>query len=130
MVFARWHPNLYTQRQSSAYPSAQRQSLAGPLWHSHSASFLPSSFMVASWLLIALLSQMSLERTAALWGFWKATPPAEAVNVSPRSTPVVSKLKLLTEVVTTNTYCLSSFVWLGGMMGLVNSTTDAAVEAG
>ena len=130
MVSTRWHPNPSTQRQSLAYPSAQRQSSAGPLWHFHSASFLPSSFMVASWLLIALLSGMGPGRTAAKWGFWKAIPPAEAVTVSPRMNPVVSKYMLLTEVVTTNTYHLSSSIWSGGTMGLVNSTTNAAAEAG
>ena len=130
MVFSRWCPNPSTERQSSAYPSAQRQSLAGLLWCSHSASFLPSSFMVAPWLLIALLLQMGLGRTAAIWGFWKATPLAKAVTVSPRMTLVVSKFKLLTEAVTTNTYCLSSSIQSGGTMGLVNSTTNVAAEAG
>ena len=129
MVSTRWHPNPSTQRQSLACPSTQKQSLATPLWHSHTTPFLPTSFMVAPWLLIALLSQMGPGRTAAIWGFQKATPPAKAVTISPRMTPVVSKFKLLTEVVTTNTYCLSSSIWSGGMMGLVNSTTDAVAEA-
>ena len=129
MVSARWHPNPSTQRWSSAYLSTQRWSSANPLWHSHSTSFLPSSFTVAPWLLIALLSQMGLGRTAAIWGFWKATPLAEAVTASPRMTPVVSKFKILTEAVTTNTYCLSSSIQSGRMMGLVNSTTEAAAEA-
>ena len=45
-----------------------------------------------------------LGRTAAIWEFWKATPPAEVVTMSPRTTPVVSKFMLLTKVVTTNLY--------------------------
>ena len=85
--------------------------------------------MVAPWLLIALLSQMGHGRTAAIWGFQKAPPPAEVVTVSPRMTPVISKFKLLTKVVTTNMYCFSSSVQLDGMMGLVNVTTNAVAEA-
>ena len=73
---------------------------------------------------------MGLGRTAAIWGFWKAPPLAEAVTVSPRMIWVVYKFKLLTAAVTTNMYCLSSSVQLGGVMGLVNSTTDAVAEAG
>ena len=98
MVSAQWCLNPSPQRQSSVYPSAQRQTWASPLWGSHSASFFPSSFMVA-------------------------------VTVSPRMTLVIYKFKLLTEVVTTNTYPFSSSVWLGGAMGLVNLTPDVVVEA-
>ena len=130
MVSTRWHSNPSAQRQSLAYPSAQRQSLASVLWHFHSASFLPSSFMVTPWLLITLLSQMGLGRTAAIWGFWKATPPGKAVTISQKTTLVVSNFKLLTEAVTTNTYHLSSSIWLGMTMGLVNLTTNVAAEAG
>ena len=129
MVSTQLHLNLSTQRQSSAYPSTQRWSWASPFWHSHSASFFPSSFMVVPWLLIAPLSQMGPGRTAAIWGFWKAPLPAGMVTMSPRMTLVISKFKLLTEAVTTNTYCFSSSVQLGGMMGLVNLTTDAVAEA-
>ena len=129
MVSTQWHLNSSTQRQSSAYSSTQRQSWPNPLWHSHSTSFFPSSFIVAPWLLIALLFQMGPGRTAAVQGFKKAPPPAEVVTMSPRMTLVVSKFKLLTEVVTTNMYCFSSSVWLGGMMGLVNLTADAVMEA-
>ena len=50
--------------------------------------------------------------------------------MSLRATPDVSKFKLLIEVVTTNMYCLSSSVQLGGMMGLVNLTTDVVAETG
>ena len=38
--------------------------------------------MVVPWLPIALLPLMGPGRTAAIWGFWKATPPAEVVTVS------------------------------------------------
>ena len=85
--------------------------------------------MVVPWLLITPLARMGPERTAAIWGFWKAPPLAEAVTMSPRMTPVVSKFKLLIKVVTTNTYHFSSSVQLGGAMGLVNLTPDAVVEA-
>ena len=108
MVSAQWHLNPSAQRWSSAYPSAQSQSWASLLWGSYSASFFPSSFMVAPWLLITPLAQTGPERTAAIWGFWKVPPPAEAVTMSPRTTPVISKFKLLNEVVTTNMYCFSS----------------------
>ena len=107
------------------YPKAV---MASPLWHSHPASFFPSSFTVAPWLLIAHLSQMGPGRTAAISGFWKAPSPAEAVTVSPRMTLVIFKFKLLTEAVTTNAYHFSYSVQSGGTMGLVNSTTDAVAE--
>ena len=77
---------------------------------SHSASFLPSSFMVVPWLLITPPAQMGLERTAAILGFQKALPLDEVVIVSPRMTPVIFKFKLLIEVVTTSTYHFSSSV--------------------
>ena len=93
MVSAQWHLNPSTQRQLSVYPSTQRWSWASPLWHSHSAQFFPSSFMVVPWLLIAPLSQMGPGKTAAICRFKKAPPPAEVVTVSPRTTPVVSKFK-------------------------------------
>ena len=98
-----------------------------PYGHSHSTSSLASSSIVVPWLLIGLLPGMGPGRTAAIWGFWKATPPAEAVTVSPRMTLVDSKFNLLTKAVTTSTYCLSSSVWSGGMTGLVNLTTNAVV---
>ena len=69
--------------------------------------------MLAPWLLIALLSWMGLGRTAAIWGFWKGPPPAKAVTMSQRMTPVVSKFKLLTEVVITNMHHFSSSIWIG-----------------
>ena len=72
---------------------------------------------------------MGPERTAAIWGFQEAPPPAEAVTVSLRMTLVISKFKLLTEAVTTNAYCFSSSVQLGGAMGLVNLTPDVVAEA-
>ena len=129
MVSTQWHFNPSAQRQSSAYPSTLRWSWTIALWGSHSASFFPSSSIVVPWLLITPLTQMGPERTAAIWGFWKAPPPAKAVTVPPRMTPVISKFKLLTKVVTTNTYCFSSSAWLGGVMGLVNSTPGVVVEA-
>ena len=129
MVSAQWCLNHSTERQSSAYPSAQRQSWASLLWDSHSASFFPSSFTVAPWLLITPLAQTGPERTAAIWGFQKAPPLAKAVTMSPGTTPVISKFKLLTEAVTTKMYHFSSSAWSGGVMGLVNSTPDAVVEA-
>ena len=128
MVSAQWHLNPSAQRWSSAYPSAQRWSWASPLWGSHSASFFPSSFTVVPWLLIAPLAWMGPERTAAIWGFWKAPPLAKVVTVSPRMTSVISKFKLLIEVVTTNKYCFSSSVQMGGAIWLVNSTPDAVAE--
>ena len=66
-------------------------------------------------------------KTATIWGFWKATSLAEAVTVSLRMTPVDSKFNLLTETVTTSMNHLSSSVWSGRTMGLVDSTTDAVV---
>ena len=95
--------------------------------HFHSASFPATSSMVAPWLVIALLPPAGPGRTAATQRFWKVTPPAEAVTVSLRMTMVDSKFNLLTKAVTTSTYCLSSLVQLDGIMGLVNSTTDAVV---
>ena len=83
--------------------------------------------MVVPWLVIALLPLVDPGRTAAIWGFWKVTPLAEAVTVSPRMTPVASKFNLLTEAVITSMYCLSSSVWLDRTMGLVNLTTNALV---
>ena len=41
MVSAKWHPNPSAQRQPSTYPSAQRQSLAGPLWEVTLCIFSP-----------------------------------------------------------------------------------------
>ena len=129
MVSTQWCLNPSTQRWSTAYLSTQRQSWDSPLWHSHSASFFPSSFMVASCWLVAPLSWIGPWRTAAIQGFWKDPPPAEVVTMSPRMTPVFSKLKLLTKAVTTNMYCFSSSVQLVGTMGLVNLTTDVVTEA-
>ena len=85
--------------------------------------------MVVPWLLIALLAQMGPERTAATWAFQKAPPLAKVVTMSPRMTLVISKFKLLTEVVTTNMYCFSSSVQLGEAMGLANLTPDVVVVA-
>ena len=129
MVSAQWHLNPSPQRWSSAYPSAQRLSWSSPLWDSYSVSFFPSSFMSAHWLPIAPLSRMGPGRIATIWGFWKAPPLAKAVTMSLRTTPVISKFRLLTETVTTNMYHFSSSVQLVGTMGLVNSTTDVVVEA-
>ena len=98
-----------------------------PYGCSHPTSSLANSSMVVPWLLIGLLPQMGPGRTAAIQGFWKATPPAEAVTVSLRMTPVDSRFNLLTKAVTTNMYHLSSSVWSGRTMGLVNLTTDAVV---
>ena len=98
-----------------------------PYGHSHPTYSLASSSTVAPWLLISLLPQMGPGRTAAIWGSWKATPLAEVVTLSPRMTPVDSKFNLLIEAVTTSMYPLSSFVWSGGMMGLVNLTTNGVV---
>ena len=130
MVSTQWHSNPSAQRQSWVFPSAQRQSWASPFWCFHSASFFPSSFMVTPWLLITLPSWMGPGRTAAIWGFQKAPPPAKVVTMFQRTILVVSKFKLLTEVVTTNTYHLSSTIWSGETMGLVNSTTNVVAEAG
>ena len=94
----------------------------------HSASFLYSSFTVAPWLLIALPAGSGLERTAAIWGFWKALLLGKADTVSLRTTLVISKFNLLIEVVTTSTYHFSSSAWLGAVIGLVNSTPDMVVE--
>ena len=66
-------------------------------------------------------------RTTAIWGFWKATSPAEVVTVYTRMTLVASKFNLLTEAVTISMYHLSSSVWSDRTMGLVNSTSDAVV---
>ena len=67
-------------------------------------------------------------RTATIQEFWKTPPQAEAVTMSTRTTPVISKFKLLTEVVTTNMYQFSSLVQSGGTMGLINLTTDVVAD--
>ena len=95
----------------------------------HSASLLSSSFTMVPWSLIALLAGTGPERTATIWGFWKALLLGKAVTVSLRMTPVVSKFNHLIEVVTTSTYHFSSSVWSSGAIGLVNSTPGRAVEA-
>ena len=98
-----------------------------PYGCSYPASSLASSSTVAPSLLISLLPAMGPGRTAAIWRFQKATPLAKVVTMSPRMTLVDSKFNLLTKAVTTSIYCLSSSVWSGGTMGLVNLTTDAVV---
>ena len=98
-----------------------------PYGHSHSAFFPASSSTVVPWLPITFLPLVGPWRTATIWGFWKATLPAEAVTVSLKITPVASKFNLLTEAVTNSMYHLCSSVWFDWMMGLVNLTTDPVV---
>ena len=86
----------------------------------HSASLLSSSFTMAPWLLITL--HAGPERTAVIWGFWKALLLGKAVTISLRMTPVVSKFSHLIEAVMTSTYQFSSSVWSGEAIGQVNST--------
>ena len=88
--------------------------------HSHSASFPTDSSTKVPWLPIALLPPLGPGRTTAIQGFWRATHPAEVVTMSLRMTLVASKFNLLTKAVTTSMFCLSSPVWLDGVMGLVN----------
>ena len=127
MFTTQWHLSLSTQRQSSVYPSTQRQVWVGSVHKVLILHHSSSSFTMVPWPLITLLA--GLERTATIWGFWKAPLPGKAVTVSPWSTLVVSKFNCFIEVVTTSAYPFSSSILSGGAIGQVSSTPDMVGEA-
>ena len=122
-----WHDNPSTQRQLSVSSLGE----VGEVFNgcSPTKSFPASSSMVASWQPITFLPLVGPGRTAAIWGFLKATLPTEAVTMSLRITPVASKFSLLIKAVTTNMYCLSPSAWSDGVRGPASSTNDLVVGA-
>ena len=62
-------------------------------------------------------------------GFQKVPPLTEVFTVSSGMTLVVSKFKLLTEVVTTSTHHLSSSAQWGEAIGQVSLNTEVVAEA-
>ena len=127
MVSARWHPNPSAQRWSSAYPSTQRQSSTSPSWYFHSTSF-PPQFLHGDTLVANCPSLQNrsgencfhmgiLEGHSSSWGSHHI--PSCFLNLSP--SPKWSQA--------THDAFFSS-IQLDGMLGLVNSTTDGAAEAG
>ena len=121
IVSAKWHHNPSTQRWSSAYSSAQRQSSAYPLgevlgrlllhgWSSVK-SLLASSSMVVLWWLPSLPSLESPGREATMQGFPKVILPTEAIMVSLGVTPVASRFNHPMEVVTVSIHGFSPLTW-------------------
>ena len=127
VVPAQWCLSLSVQRWSSVHPSAQRQVWVSSSWEVLTLHHSSSSFTMVPWSLIALLA--GPDRTATIQGLWKALLLGEAVTVSPRTTPVVSKFNCLIEVVMTSTYQFSPSILSSRVIGLVSSTPDMVGEA-
>ena len=89
-----------------------------------SSSFPVTSSIVVLWHPTILFALGSPGKTATIQGFPEANPPTEAVMVSPRIAPVISRFNSLTEVVMISTYHLSSSVWSHGMRGPASLTTS------
>ena len=126
MVTTQWHLSLFAQRQSSVHPSTQRWVWVSSLYEVLLLHHSSSSFTMVPWPLIALLA--CPERTATIWGFWKAPLPGKAVTDSLRSTLVVSKFNCLIKAVMTSPYQFSSSVLSSGAIGLISSTADMVGE--